>query len=183
MFESARSALENMCHTPLARCKYQLLRCAANNTYNYRSAPAFSRRNKRHKKERRETSPRPTVWEISLWNIKRRFVIRNQNNVVVLRLRRRDIIFASKTREANITRRSRITLQSNRTLRQANITEKPLAKASGFSCIAPPKKILLENPYGIRDFSVFYVFFATSARFKQNHRNYFLSAKKDITLF
>ena len=78
---------------------------------------------------------------------------------------------------------SRITLQSNRTRRQANITEKPLAKASGFSCIAPPKKILLENPYGIRDFSVFYVFFATSARFKQNHRNYFLSAKKDITLF
>ena len=172
-----------MCHTPLARCKYQLLRCAANNTYNYRSASAFSRRNKRHKKERREQAP-------ALRCEKYRYEI--SKGVLLSEIRitgpfcgfGAEILYSPPKLAKRISLgASRITLQSNRTRRQANITEKPLAKASGFSCIAPPKKILLENPYGIRDFSVFYVFFATSARFKQNHRNYFLSAKKDITLF
>lgn len=49
----------------------------------------------------------------------------------------------------------------------------------GFTiCIAPPKKISAENPYGIRDFGIFDAFFAASARFKQNHRNYSVNQKR-----
>ena len=44
-----------------------------------------------------------------------------------------DIIFASQLPAGNITRRSRISLRSNRTRRKANITEKtPMRKASEF---------------------------------------------------
>ena len=43
-----------------------------------------------------------------------------------------DIIFATKTREANITRRSRIPLRSNRTRPKANITEKTTCFCKSF---------------------------------------------------
>ena len=61
--------------------------------------------------------------------------------------------------------------------------EKSTRKGCFSLCIAPLKKISAENPYGIRDFGVFNAFFATSARFKQNHRNSSVSQKRYHSFF